>query len=209
MSWRQAHVSPCWDLIKNESQNPQARSVWLKGALVEWSLAMQSICGSLWEIMIYWAREVGSKNCTADKDRLKKKLFMCRDQSFEDATVLTEDVAFESNSSFKRLTKKKALVVIHGKEHIHPPNDKETDDFPKISATFGCNRGGTGDGSRAYGLSVCSDAHPLVNIITGYHRVSRSVCEQENDLCLRHLWLTDSALITKQYWYHGAHLHGF
>lgn len=59
---------------------------------------------------------------------------------------------------------KKALVIIYGREYIHPPNDNKTDDSPKTHATFGCNWGGTGDCSRAYGPRICSNAHPLVNM---------------------------------------------
>lgn len=66
--------------------------------------------------------------------------------------------------SSKRLIMKKALVIIYGREYIHPLNSNKTDDFPKIHATFGCNWGWTGDCSRAYGPSVRSDAHPLVNM---------------------------------------------
>lgn len=66
--------------------------------------------------------------------------------------------------SFKILIMKKTLVIIYGREYIHPPNDNKTDEFPKIHATFGCNWGGTGDCSRAYGPRICSNAHPLVNM---------------------------------------------
>lgn len=41
--------------------------------LIEWSLATQSICGSMWKIVIYQAREIENKFHAADKDRQKQK----------------------------------------------------------------------------------------------------------------------------------------
>lgn len=67
-------------------------------------------------------------------------------------------------ASFKRLTMKKAVVIMYGREYAPPLNDNKTDDIPQIRATFGCNCVRTGDCSRAYGPSVRSDAHPLVNM---------------------------------------------
>lgn len=67
-------------------------------------------------------------------------------------------------ASFKRLTMKKAAVIIYGREYAPPLNDNKTDDIPQIRATFGCNCVRTGDCSRAYGPSVRSDAHSLVNM---------------------------------------------
>lgn len=42
--------------------------------LREWSLAMQSICGSIWKNVIYQAGEIEDKFCIADKDRLKQNI---------------------------------------------------------------------------------------------------------------------------------------